>query len=235
MSSLINQASIWVNDDPPKKRIPTMNKTLKSRTTTTTNGGGSLDDSNMNINQTAMLAENYQNLQPATIDETQNYNQDRSSKVAELLNKITSTSTVEENSKMGNFQPIDPPTINSRKDLETPSSWRKPIDIENAREPGRFNSNSTHTTTNMSNYNQIYQPPVPLGNSPYYAKMGIGSGGSPSMDKMMEKMNYMIHLLEEQQYEKTNNITEEFILYSFLGIFMIFIVDSFSRSARYTR
>jgi predicted nucleic acid-binding Zn ribbon protein len=29
----------------------------------------------------------------------------------------------------------------------------------------------------------------------------------------MERINYMIHMMEEQQYEKTNNITEEFILY----------------------
>jgi hypothetical protein len=41
--------------------------------------------------------------------------------------------------------------------------------------------------------------------------------------------------LEEQQNEKTNNITEEFILYTFLGVFIIFVVDSFSRSGKYTR
>jgi hypothetical protein len=45
----------------------------------------------------------------------------------------------------------------------------------------------------------------------------------------------MIHLLEEQQNEKTNNITEEFILYTFLGVFIIFVVDSFARSGKYTR
>ena len=38
----------------------------------------------------------------------------------------------------------------------------------------------------------------------------------------------MIHLLEEQQGDKTNNIAEELILYLFLGIFVIFIVDSFA-------
>ena len=52
---------------------------------------------------------------------------------------------------------------------------------------------------------------------------------------MMEKINYMIHLLEEGQSEKTNNITEEFILYTFLGVFIIFIVDSFSRGGKYVR
>jgi len=51
----------------------------------------------------------------------------------------------------------------------------------------------------------------------------------------MEKMNYMIHLLEEQQIEPTKHITEEFILYTFLGIFVIYIVDSFARSGKYIR
>ena len=39
----------------------------------------------------------------------------------------------------------------------------------------------------------------------------------------------MIHLLEENKDEKTDNITEELILYMFLGVFIIFIVDSFAK------
>jgi hypothetical protein len=54
-------------------------------------------------------------------------------------------------------------------------------------------------------------------------------------DILMEKINYMIHLLEEQQDEKSGSVTEEVILYSFLGIFIIFIVDSFYYVGKYTR
>jgi hypothetical protein len=61
------------------------------------------------------------------------------------------------------------------------------------------------------------------------------SNSQNSQDVLIDKLNYMINLLEEQQDEKTNNITEEIILYSFLGIFVIFIVDSFSRVGKYTR
>ena len=52
---------------------------------------------------------------------------------------------------------------------------------------------------------------------------------------LLSKLNYMIHLLEEQQNEKTNNLTEELILYIFLGIFVIFVVDSFTKVGKYTR
>ena len=52
---------------------------------------------------------------------------------------------------------------------------------------------------------------------------------------LIEKLNYMINLLEEQQDEKIGSVTEEVILYSFLGIFIIFVVDSFTKIGKYVR
>lgn len=54
-------------------------------------------------------------------------------------------------------------------------------------------------------------------------------------DLLLKKLNYMIHLLEEQKDDKTGNATEEILLYSFLGVFMIFLVDSFTRAGKYVR
>ena len=45
----------------------------------------------------------------------------------------------------------------------------------------------------------------------------------------------MIHLLEENKDQKTQNVTEELVLYMFLGVFIIFVVDSFARSTKYVR
>ena len=52
---------------------------------------------------------------------------------------------------------------------------------------------------------------------------------------LIEKINYMIHLLEEQKHEQTHHVTEEFLLYTFLGVFIIFVVDSFARVGKYVR
>jgi hypothetical protein len=52
---------------------------------------------------------------------------------------------------------------------------------------------------------------------------------------LLNKLNYMIHLLEENKDEKTNNVIEEVVLYSFLGIFIIFLVDSFTKVGKYVR
>ena len=56
-----------------------------------------------------------------------------------------------------------------------------------------------------------------------------------SQDILLKKLNYMISLLEDKQDEKTSNVTEEVILYSFLGIFIIFIADTFVRAGKYVR
>lgn len=54
-------------------------------------------------------------------------------------------------------------------------------------------------------------------------------------DELMEKLNYTIHLLEQQKDEKTDNVTEELVLYLFLGVFVIFVTDSFGRACKYIR
>jgi len=78
---------------------------------------------------------------------------------------------------------------------------------------------------------QYYQQYVPYFNQ--------GSDDSTptgvNKDDLLTKMNQIIYLLEEQQDENTGHVTEELILYSFLGIFIIFIVDSFARVGKYVR
>lgn len=61
------------------------------------------------------------------------------------------------------------------------------------------------------------------------------SSSNDSSQVLIEKLNYMINLLEEQQDQKTGSVTEEVVLYSFLGVFIIFIVDSFTKVGKYVR
>jgi hypothetical protein len=91
---------------------------------------------------------------------------------------------------------------------------------------GSTNNLGVNTYTGPSNYVGPFKEKVP-----YYTQMSqVGN-----KDQLLEKLNYMIHLLEEQQDMKTQSVTEELILYSFLGVFIIFIVDGFARSGKYTR
>lgn len=54
-------------------------------------------------------------------------------------------------------------------------------------------------------------------------------------DVLLQKLDHIIFLLEDQQDEKTGHVTEELVLYCFLGVFIIFIVDSFARAGKYVR
>ena len=68
---------------------------------------------------------------------------------------------------------------------------------------------------------------------PYYDR--ANNGPTVHRDELIDKLDYMIHLLEEQREIKTGSVTEEVILYSFLGVFIIFVLDSFARAGKYTR
>jgi hypothetical protein len=54
-------------------------------------------------------------------------------------------------------------------------------------------------------------------------------------DVLLQKLDHIISLLEDQQDSKTGHVTEELVLYCFLGVFIIFIVDSFARAGKYVR
>ena len=75
-------------------------------------------------------------------------------------------------------------------------------------------------------------------NKPYYSTANYSQPvvqEFASQDVLLQKLNYMITLLEDQQDERTNNVTEEVVLYSFLGIFIIFIADTFVKAGKYVR
>lgn len=225
--SLVTSASLWTNEDNQKKRTPSIRRTIKAKPNIPMH-----EEPEEYISQ----SENYQNLEPSTINEIQQSSENRNNRVNSLLNKITSVDNDETN-KMGSFNPLPNPNMNIKKDMDDNTKLQTYIPPQisyvnsSNSQKGFYKANDT-TSSILSSYNDSYQPPNTLSIKPYYSNMGIGMGGD---NKLMEKINYMIHLLEEQQNEKTSNITEEFILYTFLGVFIIFVVDSFARSGKYTR
>tara|TARA_A100001011_G_C14061401_1_gene736295 strand:+ start:170 stop:805 length:636 start_codon:yes stop_codon:yes gene_type:complete len=70
---------------------------------------------------------------------------------------------------------------------------------------------------------------------PYYQNAANVVTGSNNNSDIAEKLNYLINLIEEQKDEKVGHVAEELILYSFLGVFVIYIVDSFARVGKYVR
>lgn len=96
---------------------------------------------------------------------------------------------------------------------------------------------SSGSNAKTSTYaSQYYEQFVPYAESlaGQLANGGAASSGaaiSGTNAALIEKLNYIIHMLEDKKEEKTGHVIEELVLYCFLGVFIIFIVDTFTRAA----
>ena len=54
-------------------------------------------------------------------------------------------------------------------------------------------------------------------------------------EDVLTKLNYIIDLFEDQKEIRTSQKNEEIVLYCFLGIFMIYVLDSFVSVGKYSR
>jgi len=152
--------------------------------------------------------------------------------VLNLMNKLKPDNG---GSSLENFEPLDNKPSNHAdfKEDKTPDTKEGMDTIEKhlpkniKPESGMFSPNNLKQE-NMSDFKNTYNGRISY--QPKKMVEGLGNG-----DGLAEKINYMIHLLEQQQAEKTDNIMEEFVLYAMLGVFVIFTVDSFTRAGRYVR
>ena len=155
----------------------------------------------------------------------------KSSKVREFLNSMDGND--DDDSNLADFDETfnPPPSAQiTREPDESKESLQDTLqDTDSAIEMEGFSKLSTDQASNQ-NYQNYFNTYVPYSSNPQNSANLHGS-----KDELMKKLNYMIHLLEETKDEKTQNVTEELVLYMFLGVFTIFVVDSFARAGKYTR
>lgn len=159
-------------------------------------------------------------------------------KVNKILNMVQQnkqhySSHIDSDDDMDEFTPQPPPQ--SKTENRGLQKKQQVIEsMDNATYPKPY-----EPPTPYSNYTTSYQ--TPPSSQPLYQPNQQTYGrqqqheGTSTLDSLNQKLNYMIIMLEEQQDSRTNNITEEVILYSFLGIFMIFVVDTCCRPTKYIR
>ncbi len=137
----------------------------------------------------------------------------------------------EEAGNMGHFRPPERPEsagAQRRTDRDSkPDQVVQPHAADSSSHDAPVSLESFQSLPSIAS-DQIYNQFVP-----YYDR--AGQGPTVHRDELIDKLDYMIHLLEEQREIKTGSVTEEVILYSFLGVFIIFVLDSFARAGKYTR
>ena len=156
------------------------------------------------------------------------------SRVANLMSKLNAVKTT-------NYFQADDGSNGSDADLADYQPMAVNSNDEN-QNGGDNNSNDDGVVTreNFENLpstyaSQYYQQYVPLSHTQGEYLNSSASTPSMSKDDLIDKMNHIIQMLEDQQDEKTGSVTEELILYCFLGVFVIFVVDSFVRAGKYVR
>uniref|UniRef100_A0A6C0LIQ1 Uncharacterized protein n=1 Tax=viral metagenome TaxID=1070528 RepID=A0A6C0LIQ1_9ZZZZ len=144
-----------------------------------------------------------------------------SKRVTNLLNKIHG-SVEDEGNNLVDFAPPPHPTSSGvQKTVEKEGFASKQV------------PEYTEVYNNDSGIYQMYQIPQ-TDNNNYHTGNEQISKLAPN-DNIDEKLNTILKLLNDQQDYKTENVVEEIILYSFFGIFIIYLVDSFKRVGKYTR
>jgi hypothetical protein len=206
MSSLALTASPWTSNDSTKKRIPNIRRTIKKPATEP----ASEEADNHSSESTFEEGMEVQPIAPP--------NDNRSARVESLLQKMSDIHIENDGDKLAQFQPLPYPEI------QQPA----PPNFEKYRAPTNFSSNSI-PLEKTTDYHKVYNVPISFQDKPYHDKV------KTTEEKIWDRLGYIVHLLEQQQNEKTDTVMEEYILYVLLGTFVIFVVDSFSRGGKYVR
>ena len=229
-SEINDNSTINSMTDIEKKKQARHNITIKKRHDTNANGNSNANvNSNSNANGSAN-SENVQNMLKL-INNSNGYDTEDSNGLADFnppphaeVSTKTQSNISDTNQSDKNLNiDFEKPTIVIQRNEENvknmtevkPRQYPTPLDSYEG-----FNASPKYAS-------DYYKQYVPYFNQP--------SGQNMNKSQILENLNYMIHLLEEQKDEKTGHVMEEVILYSFLGVFIIFIIDSFARVGKYTR
>ena len=152
----------------------------------------------------------------------------QSSSLNAIINEIHNTSNSDDN-ELADFKPPSMPK----------SAGSERIDLRNSNESENSGSEIVADTDNSItpvSYQELKSSQAEdyyKANVPYYTQMS--STSFTNKDDLINKLDKILALIEEGRDEKTGHVTEEIILYSFIGVFMIFIIDSFARAGKYVR
>lgn len=138
-------------------------------------------------------------------------------KLKQAVQNLNHLSSIDESNSLSNFEPMTAPKLTKKNDdmkLIMNENNIKPKNYQDVNEQYQKH-NENNMTTN------------------YYSKQE--SNRYVTNEMLLKKINEMISMLEEQKDQRTDYVSEELVLYSFLGVFIIFVVDSFARVGKYIR
>lgn len=178
---------------------------------------------------------NYKKKRAVTMKKNNSKSKNYTDKVQKFLNAIQNNKkenfeSIEEEDDLANFAPPMPQLTKMEPYVPEGSETDDKVNSEKEQSDKPLELQDFQGLNNDLANNLYYKQHVP-----YFTQANNTSEISAPQDSLMEKVNYVINMLEEQQDIKNNKTSEELVLYLFLGVFVIFVVDSFARAGKYTR
>jgi len=120
---------------------------------------------------------------------------------------------------------LDKPGMSNPYDHVRVSDIHKNIQEENDKELSSFYSSEM---PNVEKY-------IPIPSDQYLLMEDQHKVPVKRPDDLVQKIDRLMQMFEEQREIKTGQKNEEIVLYCFLGVFTIYVLDSFVSIGRYTR
>ena len=211
----IEDSEIYNQNNNQNKNIykkPTGNRTLKNK--------------NVSFLSEEIKKNNKDSINPKEVE-----NKEKLSTISKLISNLHN-STEDDNNDDENFKLYNE-TMDNMTNLTNSNIITQELNKMNNHNDNNITANeyqNSKINKSFSHIDESYKV-----NSDFINTLNNSSNNLLNNNDLLNKLDYIIHLLEEQHNEKTNTINEELILYLFLGIFMIFVLDSFARASKYVR
>lgn len=187
--------------------------------------GYSSFDTNNNDEQNDKLQTRKQSMKNRT-QKNRNSSNVTSSRVESMMKQINNEMFENNENSLEDFNPPPKPSSTGVEKMKQREEENQKNDDSGVGVEGFKDINNEGNSWSEDYYQQYL---------PIYTQGGSNVNTQPQSNELLEKLNYMIHLLEEERDVKQGNVTEEVVLYCFLGVFVIFVVDSFAKVGKYVR
>jgi hypothetical protein len=136
--------------------------------------------------------------------------------------QMVNVDAIDEDDSLENFEPINRPQItkDTNRDQTNEENIENEISLED-NEISNFTSNPYLISNDIHNSNKEVNR--------------ISNENENNINDVERKLNYLIKMMETQKNDNVQYLTEEIILYGFFGVFIIYVIDSFTRVGKYVR
>jgi len=193
--------------------------------------------SNNSANNNNANNNNANNNNSATCKKNQTYKNKNSQKIdktmlQQLYNSNNSNNSNNDDSyDMGDFVPVQKTMHNANIQQQVLNSNTKYNEVLDDDDVVR------KTNLEMSKDNEIYKQFINNYNNSIEKDLYNSNylNTSTSNNDLIKRLDKILYLLEEDKNDQNHLITEELILYVFLGVFIIYVLDSFVKAGKYVR